>query len=104
MKYFNLVYCKHHPEDRRAYLYQLPIDADVKVGDKLCVRDRKGEHIVTAHYENYFASEKSTKMMCEANGGYYPPANVIGTVRTVTITQDLVEKYADYREEEQPWF
>lgn len=104
MKYFNLVYCKHHPGDRRAYLYQLPMDADINTDDKLCVRDRKGEHIVTATSPNFFSSDKLTRTFCEANGGYYPPANVIGTVRTVTVTQDLVEKYADYREEEQPWF
>ena len=100
MKYYNLVYCKHKPENDRCYLYQLPLDADVKVGDKLCIRDRHGEQIVTVHFGNFLASERSTEMFCVANGGYYPPAKVIGTVRTVTITQDLVEKY---REEEFPW-
>lgn len=103
MKYFNLVYCKHHPEDRRAYLYRLPLDADVKVGDRLCVHDRRGEHIVTAYYDNFLASERQTQMFCEANGGYYPPANVVGTVRTVTIRQDMVDKYADCGEGEFPW-
>lgn len=104
MKYHNLVYCKHPMYDRRAYLYELPIDMDVKVGDKLCVRDRRGEHIVTAQYENFLASERPAQMFCEANGGYYPPAKVIGTVSTVTVKQDMVNKFPEYKEEEQPWF
>ena len=103
MKYFNLVYCKHHPEDPRAFLYQLPKDADVKVGDKLCVHDRRGEHIVTAYYENWFCPEAETQMLCEANGGYYPPAKAVGTVRTITFTQEMVDKFADYGEENVSW-
>ena len=103
MKYHNLIYCKHPMYDRRAYLYELPLDMDVKVGDKLCVRDRRGEHIVTAQYDNFLASERHAQMFCEANGGYYPPAKVIGTVSTVTVKQDMVQKFPEY-EEEQPWF
>lgn len=93
MKYHNLIYCKHPMYDRRSYLYELPIDMDVKVGDKLCVRDRRGEHIVTAFCENWLASEKMAKVLCEANGGYFPPAKVIGTVQTVTVTQDMVQRF-----------
>lgn len=104
MKYYNLVYCKHHPEDNRAFLYSLPLDFDVKIGDRLMVRDRRGEHIVTAEYENYLASEKATRMMCEANGGYFPPAKVIGTVQKVTVIQEMVQKFPEYNGEEMPWF
>ena len=103
MRYHNLVYCKHRLEDRRAYLYDAPLDLDVNNGDRLCVQDQRGEHIVTATSPNFFASERLTRELCVNNGGYYPPAKVVGTVRTVTITQDMVEKFADYREEEFPW-
>ena len=41
-----------------------------------------------------------TKVLCEANGGYFPPAKVVGTVSTVTISQDMVYKF----EEDQLWF
>ena len=103
MRYRNLIYCKHHPNDRRAYLYELPVDCEAKTGAKLCVKDRRGEQIVTAFCENWLCSEGMAKVLCEANGGYFPPAKVVGTVRTVTITQDLVEKFATYEEEEFPW-
>ena len=103
MKYFNLVYCKHQLVDRRAYLYELPSGADVNNGDRLCVRDNRGEHIVTATSPNFFASEDFSRSLCVNNGGYFPPAKVIGTVRTVTIQQDMVDKYADRREGEFPW-
>ena len=42
MRYRNLVYCKHHETDRRAYLYELPLDRDVQLGDRLYVRDKRG--------------------------------------------------------------
>ena len=93
MKYYNLVYCKHKPENDRCYLYQLPLDADVNPGDKLCIRDRHGEQIVTAQYDNFFAYGGHAQMLCEANGGYFPPAKVIGTVDTVRLTQEVVNKF-----------
>ena len=43
MKHHNLVYCKHHPEDSRAFLYELPANIQVTAGDKLCVEDRRGD-------------------------------------------------------------
>lgn len=112
MKYHNLVYAKHHETDRRAYLYELPFDADVKALDKLCVIDSHGEQIVTAYCENWLASEKMTKILCMANGGYYPPAQVIGTVDTIRFTQEVVIKFdgaqtvtfPPEKEEVQPWF
>ena len=109
MKYHNLVYCKHHASDARAYLYELPLDADVKTGDRLCVKDRHGEHIVTAHCENWLASAKMTEVLCVCNGGYYPPAQVIGRVNTVTIRQDVTDYFnggvgLEEPEGEQPWF
>ena len=99
MRYRNLIYCKHRPEtDRRAYLYELPVDRDVQPGDRLYVRDRRGEHIVTAFCENWLASEKMTKVLCEANGGYFPPAEVIGTVGVVSIRQDVVYRFEEKEE------
>lgn len=107
MKYRNLVYCKHHDGDRRAYLYELPLDKDIRPGDKLCVEDRSGEHVVTAVCENWLCSDKITKVLCEANGGYFPPAQVVGEVKTVTVTQEIVDKYpekeAEKIEEAWPW-
>lgn len=100
MKYRNLVYIKHPEEKRRSFLYELPPDADINGGEKLLVRDKRGEHIGVATSPNFYATDELTKTLCECNGGYYPPAKVIGTVRTVTVTQDLVEKY---REEKFPW-
>ena len=55
MRYRNLVYCKHPNFTKRAYLYELPLDKDIRPGDKLCVEDRAGEHIVTAFCENWLA-------------------------------------------------
>ena len=109
MKYRNLVYCKHHDGDRRAYLYELPLDKDIRPGDKLCVEDRRGDHIVTAVCENWLCSDKITKVLCEANGGYFPPAQVVGEVKTVTVTQDLVSRYDAKpieieEQEDYPWF
>lgn len=93
MKYRNLVYCKHPNFTKRAYLYELPLDKDIRPGDKLCVEDRRGEHVVTAVCENWLCSDKITKVLCEANGGYFPPAQVVGEVKTVTVTQEIVDKY-----------
>lgn len=93
MKYRNLVYCKHHSDDRRAYLYELPLDKDVKRGDRLYVEDRRGSHPVTAFCENWLASENMTKVLCEANGGYFPPAQVVGKVTTITVQQEYVSRY-----------
>lgn len=95
MKYYNLVYCKHHPEDNRAYLYSLPSDADVNCGDRLYVRDRRGEHIVSASSPNFYASEEFAEMLCTNNGGYFPPAKVVGTVNTITVTQDVVNTFEE---------
>ena len=112
MKYYNLVYAKHHETDRRAYLYQLPMDADINTGNRLCVQDKRGEHFVTATSPNFFASEKLTSILCVNNGGYYPPAPVIGTIDTIKFTQEVVNKFdgsqdvtwPPAKQEEQPWF
>lgn len=107
MKHYNLVYCKHHSDDRRAYLYELPLDKEAHPGVRLCVEDRRGEHVVTAFCENWLASDKMTKVLCEANGGYYPPAKVVGKIKTVTVQQDVVEKFPvveEQKEEEDEWW
>lgn len=95
MKMHNIVYCKHNPQDSRAFLYELPMNVSVSEGDKLCVQDRRGEHVVTAFGENWYESDKTTEIICVANGGYYPPAKVVGTVKTekFTVTQDYIEKF-----------
>jgi len=100
MKLHNLIYVKHHDDDARAYLYELPLDETANTGDKLCVEDRRGEHIATAFCENFFADARVTKVICVANGGYYPPAKVIGTVekRTITVSQEIVKKYGEEEE------
>jgi len=108
MKYFNLVFIKHPNEARRSYLYELPLNADINAGEKLCVCDRRGEHVGVATSPNFYASESLTKTLCVCCGGYFPPAKVIGTVSTITVTQDVVNKYEaepkDTAEEEFPWF
>lgn len=108
MKYRNLVYCKHHDSDRRAYLYELPLDKDVRYGNKLCVVDNYGEHTVTVYGENWLCSDRITKILCEANGGYFPPAKVIGEINTVVVRQEVVTKYEQQEEprpeEVEPWF
>ena len=103
MKYYNLVYCKHHASDARAYLYSLPMDADVKTGDRLAVKDRHGQHIVTAYCDNWFCSEKLTEVLCVCNGGYYPPAEVIGTVGTVTVTREVINEFKGGEEDGLPY-
>lgn len=95
MKYRNLVYCKHPNFTKRAYLYELPLDKDIRPGEKLCVKDRAGEHIVTAFCENWLCSDKLTEILCVANGGYYPPAKVIGTVQAVTIRQEIPTYFSE---------
>lgn len=110
-KYYNLVYAKHHSTDRRAYLYSLPMDSDLKGGEKLYVQDRGGKHIVSTTSPNFFASETMTKSLCENNGGYFPPAEVVGTVDVVTVRQEMVNLFSgeyktveQIREEDQfPW-
>ena len=95
MKLHNLVYCKHDESHNRAYLYELPLNAEVKAGEKLCVEDRNGEHVIPAFSRNFFADSEVTEIICTANGGYYPPAKAIGKVKTheFTVTQDCVEKF-----------
>ena len=93
MKYRNLVYIKHPEETRRSFLYELPPDADINDGEKLLVRDKRGEHIGVATSPNFYATDTLTKTLCECNGGYFPPAKVIGTVQTVTVTQDMVQRF-----------
>lgn len=97
MKHHNLVYCKHHSGDSRAYLYELPANVQVSRGDKLCVEDKRGEHIVTAFCDNWYSQDTFTEILCVANGGYYPPAKVVGRVetKTITVTQDVVHKYGE---------
>ena len=110
MRYFNLVYAKHYKSDRRAYLYSLPLEKEVDTGNRLYVRDRQGDHIVTATSPNFFCSEMMTKRFCENNGGYFPPAEVVGTVDTITVRQDIVNTFdgqtvpTDMEEKEDiPW-
>ena len=107
MKYRNLVYIKHPEENRRSFLYELPLDADINGGEKLLVSDKRGEHVGVATSPNFYASDKMTKMLCECNGGYFPPAKVVGKVSTVTIRQEIVDRYEvtqeTSREEENPW-
>lgn len=97
MKMHNIVYCKHNPQDSRAFLYELPLNVSVSDGDKLCVQDRRGEHIVTVFGENWYEFDKATEIICVANGGYYPPAKVIGTVetKTIAVTQETVKKFGE---------
>ena len=82
----------------------------IRPGDKLCVEDRAGEHIVTAFCENWLASDKITRVLCEANGGYFPPAKVVGVVNVVTVRQEVVTKFENVPEEPEekkgyePWF
>lgn len=102
MKYHNLVYIKHPEEKRRSYLYELPLDADINCGDRILVHDKRGEHIGEATSPNFFASDHLTKTLCECNGGYYPPAKAIGTVNTVTVRQDVIERF-EKEEEIFPW-
>lgn len=104
MKYRNLVYIKHPEENRRSFLYELPLDADINGGEKLLVRDKRGEHIGVATSPNFYATDELTKTLCEANGGYFPPARVIGVVDTITVTQEIVRKYEEVdAKEEFPW-
>lgn len=100
MKYRNLVYIKHPEEKRRSFLYELPLDADINGGEKLLVRDKRGEHIGVATSPNFYASDTLTETLCECNGGYFPPAKVVGIVSTITVTQDVMNRY---EEEENPW-
>lgn len=97
MKHHNLVYCKHNPGDDRAFLYELPANVQVTSGDKLCVVDRRGEHIVTAFCDNWYSLDSFTEILCVANGGYYQPAKVIGTVEVekVMLTRDVVKKFGE---------
>lgn len=94
MRYFNLIYAKHHPTDRRAYLYALPLGEQILPDDRIAVTDKRGEHIVTATHENFYASKATTKMLCEANGGYFPPAAATGVVDTVTVRQEIVRPFS----------
>ena len=55
--------------------------------------------MATSH--NFYASETLTQTLCECNGGYYPPAKVIGTVEVVTIRQEIVKPFTS--EEEIPF-
>lgn len=95
MKHHNLVYCKHHDDDPRAYLYELPLNEYASPGEKLCVEDRRGEHIATAFCENFLMSDSITEILCLANSGYYPPAKVVGRVenRTITVSQEIVKRF-----------
>lgn len=110
MKYYNLVYAKHHETDRRAYLFSPPLDKDIHSGDRIYVRDKLGDHVVKAFGDNWYCSERMTETICKASGGYYPPASVVGTVDTVTIRQDVVNTFegetTEIKEEEayEPWF
>ena len=95
MKYHNLVYIKHPDEKRRSYLYELPLDADIKCGDRILVRDNHGEHIGEATSPNFYCSSTMTKTLCECNGGYYPPAKAIGKVNTIMVYQDVVNTFEE---------
>ena len=100
MKYRNLVYIKHPEEKRRSFLYELPPDADINGGEKLLVSDKRGEHIGVATSPNFYATDELTKTLCECNGGYFPPAKVVGFVSTITVTQEVVTRY---EKEENAW-
>lgn len=97
MKYHNLVYCKHKDNDTRAFLYELPLDVSVDYYDKLCVKDKRGEHIVTAFSNNWISEDWLTELICTANGGYYPPAKVIGKVETekIMVSREVVKKFGE---------
>lgn len=93
MRYINLVYAKHHDTDRRAYLYELPLDQEAMKGDRLSVTDKHGSHFVTAFGDNFMVSPRTAKMLAEANGGYYPPAPVVGFVHTINIRKEVTEYF-----------
>ena len=95
MQYFNLVYAKHHETDSRAYLYELPLGMDVKPFDKLYVADKHGEHVVSVFADNFICTKGTTRTLCEANGGYFPPAKVIGTVDIVTVRQEKITRFKE---------
>ena len=93
VKYYNLCFVKHNKKDRRAYLYQLPLSEEVNPGENLYVRDRHGDHTVTAFAESFLCSKKLTKVLCEANGGYFPPAEIIGRVGYEVKSYDVLRTF-----------
>jgi len=95
MQYFNLIFCKRSKSDPHACVYQMPVGKSAEAGDKLFVKDRLGEHVMEAVSENHLVGGPLAKDITKFMGGYFPPAWIIGTVGTVTVTREVVERYDD---------
>lgn len=95
MQYYNLIFCKRNENDPHACVYQMPLNKSAEAGDKLFVRDRLGEHVMLAVSENHMVGYHLAKDITKFMGGYFPPAWIIGTVGTVTVTREVAERYDD---------
>ena len=83
MKHFNLVFIKHGQSNKQ-YVFQLPMDFEVTkqmVGKLAICNTRRGEERGIFASENIIVPERAAKSICEACGGYFPPARVVGMVR-----------------------
>lgn len=81
--YYNLVYVKFHEDDKKNYIFSLPLDKKVCKRDTLIVKDRcGGEAKVTAVTGSFILISSIAENVVIGSGGFFPPASVLKTVRT----------------------
>ena len=83
MKYFNLVFIKHGQSNKQ-YVFQLPMELEVTkqmIGKVAVCNTRRGQERGTFASENIIVPERAAKAICEACGGSFPPAKVVGRVQ-----------------------
>lgn len=81
--YYNLVYVKFHEDDKKNYIFSLPLDKKVCKRDTLIVKDRcGGEAKVTAVTGSFILISSIAEKVVIGSGGFFPPAKVLKAVRT----------------------
>lgn len=69
--YHNLIFCRHEG-DPKAYLFTLPLNAKLKVGDVVIVDTIRGEAQAVATSSSFHVDDQALKAIVSGVGAYHP--------------------------------
>lgn len=99
MKIYNIVFCRHEGNPK-PYIFRLPLDREVKEGDRLAAVTAQGfQNNLIAMTFNMPVSPKTAKALTRVVGGTWPLVEICGMV---TEKYELVKRYLPYGECEKP--
>lgn len=96
----NIVIVKH-PNNYRGYIFEVPSDKELKKGDKILVRNKKGIKDVICDCDSFEASENVVNSLAQSFGATFPLAKVIGIFHYEAWEEEANENVEEETEEEE---